>query len=180
MTNSTKLALALTAYASAIVGANTLTSHYGQVPVGLGLEVTAGTYAAGFALLARDVVQRYGGVRLSLVGVAVGTIASWLLADPFIALASAVAFLSAELVDVAVFTPLRRTRGFVPAALASNVVSAPVDTVVFLWIAGFGVTGEAVAGQFIGKVLWATIVPLAVYIGVRRALLREPIHTGRP
>lgn len=169
-------ATALGVYVLAIVGANVLTARLGLVSAGWGLQVTAGTYAAGFALLARDFVQRLGGVRLSLLGVGVGVALSWLLADPSIAVASAVAFGTAELVDLVIFTPLRRLHGFLAGALASNVVSAPIDTVVFLWVAGFGVTTGAVGGQFVAKVVWATVVPLVLYLGVRRALLRQPVN----
>lgn len=171
-----RLTASLTVYVGAILAANLLTTHYGLVPVGLGMLVTAGTFAAGFALLARDLVQRDGGIRWAFGAIAVGGLLSWLLADPFIALASVVAFTAAELIDLAVFTPIR-PHGFVRAALASNIVSAPIDTVIFLWIAGFGVTANAVGGQFIGKVIWATVLPLALYVGGRRAFLRQPINT---
>lgn len=171
----TRLALAFAAHVAAIVAANVLTSRYGLVLVGFGLLVTAGTYAAGLALLARDFVQRFGGVRWSITATLLASAVSWFMATPGLAVASALAFLVAELVDLGVFTPLRR-RGFVTAALASNVVSAPIDTVAFLWIAGFPLGTEAVAGQFVGKVIWATVVPLAIYSGVRRALLRQPIN----
>ena len=168
--------IALIIYIAAIVAANALTAHFGIVPVGFGLLVTAGTYAAGFALLARDFVQRYLGVRWALAGVAFGIILSWVLATPALALASAAAFACAELVDTGLFTIVRR-RGFVRAALLSCLVSAPIDTVVFLGVAGFPLTWQSVLGQFIGKVLWATVVPLAIYVMVRRALLRKSVNS---
>lgn len=171
-----KAIIALAVYVTAIVSANVLTAHFGLVPVGFGLVVTAGTYAAGFALLSRDFVQRHAGLRWALVGVAVGIGLSWLLATPALALASAAAFGIGELVDTGLFTVVRR-RGFVRAALLSCIVSAPIDTVVFLGIAGFPLTWQSVLGQFIGKVLWATVVPLAIYVMVRRALLRKPVNT---
>lgn len=153
-------------YVAAIVAANYMTAHLGLVGVGFGLLVTAGTFAAGFALLARDFVQRVGGIRLALAAVAVGGALSWSLASPALAVASTIAFVAAELADLGVFTPLRE-RSFAVAALASNVVAAPIDTVLFLHMAGFGVTAEAVAGQFIGKVVWATLLPLSLYMGGR-------------
>lgn len=51
------MAAAAGAYIGAIVAANYLTARYGMVAVLPGLTVTAGTYAAGLALLARDVLQ---------------------------------------------------------------------------------------------------------------------------
>lgn len=165
-----RLLVATAAYFAAVVLANVLTSHYGLVGAGWGLMVTAGTYAAGFALLARDFVHRYGGVWYVLTAIAAAGVVSWFLATPALAVASSVAFLTAEVVDFAVFAPLRERVGFIASALASNVVSAPVDTVVFLAIAGFPLTWEAVGGQFVAKVLWATVVPLALWavLTVRR------------
>lgn len=170
-------ATALAIYVAAIVAANVMTDALGLVPVGFGLMVTAGTYAAGFALLARDFVHRYGGIRLVLLGIAAGAAISWFAASPALAVASTVAFTTAEMADLLVFTPIRR-HGFARAALASNVVSAPVDTFAFLAIAGFPIAAPVVLGQLVGKLLWATILPLALYVGGRRAVLRQPVHAG--
>ena len=170
-----KAAVAVAVYAGAIVAANILTAHLGLVPVGFGLVVTAGTYAAGFALLARDFVHRYAGVWWVVGGISFGIVLSWWLASPALAVASAVAFGVAELVDLLVYLGIR-PNGFVKAALVSNIVAAPIDTVLFLWIAGFPLTWESVIGQFVGKVLWATVIPLALYVLVRRAVLRKPVN----
>lgn len=169
-----KALVAVTIYVAAIVAANVMTFHFGLVPVGFGLVVTAGTYAAGFALLARDFVHRYAGIWWVLGGIAFGIALSWWLASPAIALASAVAFGVAELVDLLVYVKVR-PRGFVKAALISNIIAAPVDTVLFLYIAGFPLTWESLIGQFVGKVLWATIIPLAVYVAVRHILSRRKV-----
>ena len=125
--------------------------------------VTAGTYAAGFALLARDFVHRHGNRNYAFAAIALGGTLSWMLSSPALALASTVAFVSAELIDLGVYEPIRKRRGFIQGALTSNIVSAPIDTLVFLSIAGFPLTAETVGGQFIGKVVWATAVPLAVF-----------------
>ena len=157
-----RAAVAVAVYVAAIIAANVLTQQLGLVPVGFGLVVTAGTYAAGFALLARDFVHRYAGIRWVWIGIAFGIALSWFLASPALALASAAAFGIAEIADLSVFTWLHPT-GFIRAAWWSNVVSAPVDTVVFLAIAGFPLTWQTVGGQLIGKLLWATAVPLFAY-----------------
>jgi uncharacterized PurR-regulated membrane protein YhhQ (DUF165 family) len=165
---------AVGAYVTCILLANWLTSTYGLVPVGFGLLVTAGTYAAGLALLTRDAVQRLAGIPVTLAAMTAGLVLSWLLADPRVAAASAVAFAAAELVDLGVYTPLERT-GWARAVLASNVVSAPVDTVVFLAVAGFPVTWAAVSGQLVGKILWATLLPLGCYWVARRIRRRRAV-----
>jgi hypothetical protein len=175
MTYRLQAIAAFACYIAAIVLANTLTAHYGLVPVGFGLVATAGTYAAGFALLARDVVQETGGVWIVLVGIAIGGVLSWWFATPQLAVASVVAFTLAELADLAVYTPLRR-RGFARAALASNIVGAVVDTYIFLHLAGFPITRDVVAGQLVCKLLWATLLPLAVIIGVRHLVSRESVR----
>jgi uncharacterized PurR-regulated membrane protein YhhQ (DUF165 family) len=163
-----KLGVAIAVYVGSIAAANVMTDRMGLVGVGFGLVVTAGTFAAGFALFARDFVQRYGGPAWAFAAIGVGSVLSWLMASPQLAVASTVAFAGAELADLGVFTATRGRLGFVPAIAVSNIVAAPVDTVLFLHIAGFGVTWQAVAGQMVGKLVWATAVPLALYaVGTR-------------
>ena len=145
--------------------ANWLTSSYGFVPVGFGFSATAGTYAAGVALVARDFVHEFGGVKTVLGVIGLGVALSLLLADPAIALASGVAFLVSELADMAVYTPLREKRWRL-AVIGSSIVGAIIDTILFLGIA-FGVaalTTEAITGQLVGKVLWVA-VPVAIIGG---------------
>lgn len=170
-----RLALGLATYVGAIVTANVMTDRLGLVAVGFGLVATAGTYAAGLALGARDVIQDAGGRWAVLAAIAVGGALSWALASPRLALASVAAFTVAEIADWVVYTPLR-TRGWARAVIASNAVGAVVDTLVFLALAGFGITAAGVTGQLVGKVLWATVLPVLVVKGVQRAL---PRHTVR-
>jgi len=156
----------LLAFIGSIVVANYATSVFGLVPIGFGLAVTAGTFAAGAALILRDGLQVAAGRKWAVAAVVVGALLSYLLAEPFIAIASGIAFLVSELVDFAVFTPLRE-RSLPRAVLVSSVVSAPVDTVLFLHIAGFGVTWQAVLGQFIVKTAMA--LAAAGYLVWRRS-----------
>lgn len=166
--------LVLVAYVGTVVLANWLTSHFGLVAAGFALLVPAGTYAAGLALGLRDVLQDAAGVRWVLAAVAVGTAVSFLVADPFIAAASGIAFLVAELVDLAVYTPLRR-RGWRRALIVSNLVGSVVDTLLFLWLAGFPITSASVAGQLVVKAVWCTAVVLIVREVVRRAVPRPAV-----
>jgi hypothetical protein len=69
---TTRGVIALTAYIAAIVAANWLTTRYGIVPTGFGYATTAGTYAAGAALLLRDVVQDTCGWRWVIATQTVG------------------------------------------------------------------------------------------------------------
>lgn len=149
-----------------VVLANYATTHYGLVPVGFGFVATAGTYLAGLTFVVRDALQDAAGKRVTVAVIAAGAVLSFAVADPFVALASAVAFLFSELANLAVYTPLR-SRGYVRAAVASNVVAAFVDTVLFLAIAGFPIV-EAVPGQMIGK-LAVTAVAVGLVVAFRAA-----------
>lgn len=177
-------ALAATAFVSTLVLANWLTSSLGFVPVGFGFTATAGTFAAGFALALRDLTQDTLGRRGVLAVIVAGAALSFVIADPFVAVASAVAFLLSELADFAVYSPLRRRsrlgdRRWASAVLASNAVGAVVDTVVFLGIA-FGAAAilPAMAGQLVGK-SWATLAYLVIGWAVSRAVLRQPVDRVR-
>jgi hypothetical protein len=163
----------LALYVGSIVLANAMTARLGLVPIGLGLLVTAGTFAAGGALVLRDAVQRTSAQWVLLASIAVGAAVSAATSSPALALASGLAFLVSELVDTAVFTPLRGRLAL--AVVASSVVSAPVDTVLFLHLAGFPVTWPAVLGQFLVK----TAIALAVAAWITWKERRHAVPIGR-
>lgn len=169
-------ATALLAYAGSIAAANWLTDRYGMVNTGFGLVTTAGTYAAGAALLLRDVVHDTLGRAWVLFGIAAGATLT-LATSPTLAIASATAFLAAEVADMAVYTPLRE-RGWARAVLASNIVGAVIDTLLFLLLAGFPIIAATVGGQIVGKFVWATLLPVAAVLTVRqvrRAVSRDAL-----
>ena len=147
--------------------ANIVTTDYGFIPVGFGFHATAGTIFAGFTLAARDVVQDCLGRWAVLVVIVIGTLLSFLVASPAIAIASAAAYLFAELADFAVYTPIRARamfgdRKWALAVVSSNVVGAFADTIIFLGLA-FGALSimPALAGQMVGK-MWATLMYLVL------------------
>lgn len=160
--------LAAAGFLATILAANYVTTEHGLIPVGFGLVATAGTYFAGLAFVLRDAVQDTLGRRWVLAAIVAGAGLSFAVSAPFIALASAIAFLVSELSDFVVYTPLRE-RGYVRAAVASNIVGALVDTALFLTIAGFSLS-EAFAGQVVGKltVTLAAVIAVATARGVRR------------
>lgn len=171
-------AAAAVALIGVIVAANWLTSTYGLIPAGFGLLVTAGTFAAGLALALRDVVHESGGVPWVLGTIAAGCTVSYLLGDGRIAIASAAAFLVAELIDLAVYAPLRRRR-WRTAVAASGATGAIVDTLLFLSIAGFPVTTATIAGQLLVKSVWVTAGFLLVAELIRRTRRRPAEVTDR-
>lgn len=156
----TRAALAAAGLLGCILAANYVTTRYGLIPVGFGLMATAGTYFAGLTFILRDLLQDSAGKAVTVGVILLGAGLSFALASPFIALASAAAFALAELADLAVYTPLRK-RGYIRAAVASNIVGALVDTVVFLTIAGFPLQ-QAFAGQMTGKLALTALAVLAV------------------
>jgi uncharacterized PurR-regulated membrane protein YhhQ (DUF165 family) len=156
-------------FVGTILAANYVTTQHGMVPI-LWTTATAGTYFAGLSFVLRDAAQDTAGKRWAIALIVVGAALSYFVSDPFIALASGVAFLVSELADLAVYTPLRR-RGYIRAAIASNVVGAVVDTVLFLWIAGFPIA-DAIAGQMVGKVVvTALVVALVAAYRVNRKVV---------
>lgn len=152
------------AFIGCILAANYVTTRYGMVPVGFGLIATAGTYFAGLSFVVRDSLHDAAGKWWTLAVIAIGAALSFLVSDPFIAIASAVAFGLSETADLAVYEPLRR-RGYIRAAVASNVVGALIDTVAFLAIAGFPLW-VALPGQLVGK-LAVTAAAVGVVLAVR-------------
>lgn len=166
-------ALPIAAFLGLTVAANVLTATYGLIPVGLGLMATAGTWAAGLVLLARDWVHDTAGRWAVLACIAAGAALSWAMINPALALASGAAFAISELADLAVYTPLRK-RGWAKAAVASNLVGSAADTVVFLTLAGFPIW-QAMPGQMLAKTTATAVVVGLVVVG--RALLRNRVRT---
>jgi len=107
-----------------------------QYPVGDFLTWGAFTYP--FAFLVTDLTNRRHGPaaarRVVLVGFAVAVALSIWLATPRIAVASGAAFLTAHLLDVAVFDRLRRGAWW-RAPLASTLLGSALDTALFFTLA---------------------------------------------
>ncbi|MFG2813827.1 VUT family protein [Streptomyces sp. NPDC048410] len=154
----------LVAYIATIPAANLAVTHFGAVPVGLGYVAPAGVYLVGLALVLRDLAREATGRGAILAAIVTGTLISYLLADPSLAVASAVAFAVAETVDFVVYEPLRR-RGLLVAILASNAVGLLVDSLLFLHLA-FG-SFNYLPGQILGKA-WMTFAAVVVLALLRR------------
>lgn len=143
-----RTAATLAAYVATIPAANILVTQFGAVPIGFGLMAPAGVFMVGLALVLRDLVHELAGRWTVLVAIAVGTLLSYLLADPMLATASAIAFGVAEVADMGVYTPLRR-KGLIVAVIASNAVGLVIDSALFLHLA-FG-SMEYLQGQIVAK-----------------------------
>ena len=159
-------------FALTIPAANWLIGNWGTVcvpqgpclvPVGFGLTAPSGVIMIGIALVLRDLVQQYGGIRAACLAIVIGGVLSWFVAPAALVVASVTAFFLSELADLAVYTPLRkRNLGF--AVLASGIVGAFIDSAIFLWLA-FG-SLDFVAGQWVGK-MWASLFGFLIIVGYR-------------
>lgn len=168
-----KTPLLIAAFAATIPAANYLIGHVGTqcipngpclIPVGFGLMAPSGVLMIGAALVLRDFVQKAGGINAALLAIAIGAVLSWFVAPPALVLASVVAFVLAELADLAVYTPLRERR-FALAVLLSGIAGSIIDSAVFLWLA-FG-SLDFIAGQVLGK-FWMSLAAF-LFLSVQRA-----------
>lgn len=168
-------------FVALIVIANWVTTRYGFVPVGFGYSATAGTFAAGGALVFRDATQDLLGRFGVLAVIVIGAVVSYAVSSHAIAFASAMAVLIAELANYAIYTPLRTRskygdRRWSVAVIIASCIGSVIDTVVFLGIAfGWSAITATLGGQLLGKA-WATLAYLLIGWTVRRALPRQPVY----
>ncbi len=114
----------------------------------------------GFVFIVRDFAQREIGHRI-LIAMAIGVGLSYIMADPYVAIWSAIAFLVSELADWAVYTWTKRPMS--ERVIYSSIISAPVDSAVFLIGLGFA-TPIGIALMSASKLLGA----IAVWWLIRR------------
>ena len=136
-----------------------------MIPVGFGYTAPSGVLMVGLALVLRDYVQEHFGTKWSIAAITLGAVLSYFLADPFIALASFVAFATSELFDFAVYTYVRK-KDRALAIAASGIVGSILDSAVFLFIAFQSLA--YIEGQIIGKIA----VSLLAAIIIKAKLLR--------
>jgi uncharacterized PurR-regulated membrane protein YhhQ (DUF165 family) len=167
------------AFVGLVAAANALTAHFGFV---FSLA-TAGTFAAGLAFAVRDELHLRGGRRWVLSAILAGMLVAlaWVawfgsggapITPQRLALASGAALLVGELGDYAVFTPLRE-RSAMLAMLLSNTVGAILDSLLFLWLAGW-FSWHDVSTQSVIKVA-VTLPVIAVSLAARRAFRRPAV-----
>jgi queuosine precursor transporter len=108
----------------------------------------------GLIFVARDYAQREIGHRV-IVAMLLAAALSYVMASPFVAVASLSAFLISEFADWAVYSYTRRP--FSQRVLLSSLIGTPLDSVVFLAIIGH-LSVAGVAAMTISKMLGATAV----------------------
>lgn len=119
-------------------------------PWGLQDYLTWGAFTYPVAFLVTDLTNRRFGAavarRLVVVGFVIAVVASAILSEPRIAVASGLAFLSGQLLDVSVFNRLR-SMAWWRAPLASGLIGSAIDTAIFFSLAFAGVvTDTAIYG----------------------------------
>jgi uncharacterized PurR-regulated membrane protein YhhQ (DUF165 family) len=167
--------VALAGFVATVWGANYFVEHVGTevapglhtLPVGFGQEAPSGFVLVGVSLTLRDLVHRLLGPAWTVAGIAVGaTLAAAVNTD--LAVASGVTFLVAELMDLGVYAPLQR-RQLTAAVVASNVVGALADSVLFLWLAfDLDAVREFAVWQALGKLEWGLLFVPLVWLARRR------------
>lgn len=166
--------LALALFAATIPAANWMIGNVGTtcipdgpclIPVGFGLMAPSGVLMIGLALVLRDWLHELAGVKWSIAAVLAGGALSLFVAQPALAVASALSFVLAELADLGVYVPLRK-RGAGLAVMASGVIGAIVDSALFLWIA-FG-SFDHVAGLVVAKIYASLIIGIFLMMKARR------------
>jgi queuosine precursor transporter len=133
----TSLLLPIAAMAVVVLASNILV-QYPFEPFGLSDYLTWGAFSYPFAFFVTDLTNRRFGAWNTRKVVYAGFVAAiglsaWF-ATPRIAVASGLAFLLAQLLDVEIFDRMRRRAWWVPPFL-SSLVSSAVDTVVFFTLA---------------------------------------------
>lgn len=160
--------IALALFLATIWFANYAIAHWGTpppfpggphtVPVWPGIVAPSGVLFVGAAFTFRDVAQMALGRWWIAGAVVAGAALSYFIAPSF-ALASGVAFLCAEGLDFAIYTPLAESGRWWTGVAVSNTVGALIDSVLFLYLA-FG-SLDFIEGQLIGKT-WMTVAALCI------------------
>lgn len=119
-------------YILCVVGINLAFSYIPPVILSDGTIWSIGSVIAGAVFVARDYAQREVGHRLVVVLMFAAAGISYLMANPFVALASVMAFGVSEVIDYLVYTISRL--GFKKRVILSSLLSVPVDTFVFLHV----------------------------------------------
>lgn len=143
----------MAAYVITILLLNFGFSYVPMIPTAFGL-ISPMAVVAGVVFVVRDFAQREAG-HYVLVAMALAAVLTFLLADPFVALASVVAFGVSELTDWLLYTVTKKP--FHKRVLISSLISTPVDTAVFLLLIS-GLTPGTFVLMVIAKMLAAAVI----------------------
>lgn len=141
-------------------------------PIGNWLTWAAFIYPLAFFVtdMSNRVLGTAAARRVVFVGFIVGVLLSLIFAEPRIAIASGVAFLTAQLLDVLIFDRLRRSAWW-RAPLFSSTIASAIDTAIFFSIAFVGTSVPWVTlaiGDYGIKMFMALILLIPFRVFYRR------------
>lgn len=117
----------------------------------------------GLVLVVRDFAQREIGHRI-WIALLIASILSFLTSSPNIAIASTLAFVVSEIIDWALFTYAKKPLSV--RVLLSSIFSAPIDTILFWYLASLTVKGAfqplTIITAIVSKLIGAYIVYLII------------------
>ena len=160
------------AYVALIVAVNFGFSVVPLVPV-FGEMFPPMSLIVGLVFVARDFAQREIGHKVWLA-MGVAGLLSYLMADPYVAVASVLAFMISEAADWAVYSFTKRP--FSQRILLSSVVSTPIASAEFLLVIGhFSVVGCLL--MTLAKMVGALVVWKILHAG--KVQFHLPVHLPR-
>lgn len=162
------LAPAVLLYVASVVLVNIGFSYVPLIPTDFGL-LSPMAFVVGAVFVIRDFAQRQSG-HYVLVAMVVATVASYLLADPFVAIASAMAFMTSEVADYLLYSFTKKP--FHHRVLISSIVSTPIDTAVFLLGIQNFTTGTFVL-MVLSKLVAAVIIFVSYKIRDKRVAIND-------
>lgn len=148
-----KLPIFFVSYVLSIVILNLAFSYVPMIDLGFGM-FSPMAVLAGLVFVLRDYAQRETG-HFVLFGMAMGAVFSFLLADPYVAVASVAAFALSEIGDWLIYTVTKKP--FYKRVIISSVISTPLDTAVFLYLID-GMTAGTFALMVTAKMFAALII----------------------
>lgn len=141
-------------YIALIVAVNWLFTAVPPVDIPGGEKWPPAALVVGLVFVARDFAQREIGHRV-IVAMIIAAGLSYYMANPFVAVASVIAFVISEGADWAVYSFTGRP--FADRILISSIVSTPLDSAVFLYLIGH-ISVIGVVLMTLSKLLGAVIV----------------------
>lgn len=155
------------AFVALAVASNWLASKYTITVPFTALVAPAGVLTIGAAFVLRDWLQQLAGFAWGFAAIPVAGVASYAVGEAAgwtslqkIAIASLIAFLVSETLELVVFTPIRN-RNLTAGVLASGLAGNAVDSWLFLTLA-FGSTAFF-WGNFVGKAEMIAVGALLTY-----------------